>query len=390
MWAKLWPRHEYQIEPTILRTNHQIYSEAHTVLYHENMFVRVRSTKEEFGPLMINDGSIPKFLKGHQAQRFEYCAMTIDRDRHTPATQIESHGFRGKKCYVIALEDVQRLCKSFLMRDLYTSDMLQFKFTVTVHRNLEGALGDDPAPNSPQCRLLEPLTLLYGAPHFEIAGFVNEKYCASIAVRVARTAPTIKECLDEIIQLWDKGREYISHNRLRSAVDVLKMALCHLEYFYNPRAFDRFSLVTRYPEQELTGLIVLINMAMDLASSYYTLEEFGDAHFWAFESKNAIDDFPLEVTLHLDVLYAKAVYLEALSSTRLGKYQDRVDDLCDQLMFMDWEIYKDKELVHWRTEARALIKGRNEEDKARLLEVLGTEDDDRNIRDPDTPSLENW
>lgn len=278
-----------------------------------------------------------------------------------------------------------------MLDSVYRSNISeQSKFTVTVHRNLQGALSDDPAPNSPQRRLLEPLTLLYGAPHFEFASFVNEKYCARIAVRVSCTAPTIKECLDEVFQLMHKGEGDIDRNHLRSAVDILKMAYSQLVYFYIPRTTKRSSWVAHHPERERRVLLMVIRTRIggELASLHYTLEQLEDAHFWALDHIHTIHCVPSRDTLHWDILHAKAVYLQAMASARSGNHQQGVDELCSGLEDVRREVYEDKELVQWRMEAKAQIKGRDEGDRVRLLRAMGIEDDDRNDSAPDTPLLE--
>lgn len=339
------------------------------------MFIRVRSLKPDLDPLM-DQQSIPKLLEGHKSETFKYCAMSIDCDLHTSTTQIKGHG--GKQCYVIASDDFQLLCQGFLLADVYSSDKLrQSKFRVTVHRNLEGALSDEPAPSSPQRRLLDPLTVLHSAPNFEFAGYVNMKYCANIAARVSRTAPSIEECLVEVIQLMDKGQGDIARNHLRSAVDVYKMAYIQLVYFCIPRRANRHSWVAQHPEQQLTVRDIRFTLRANLAFVHYTLEEFEDAHLWAWHACDAHPSFSKD-KLRWKTLHAKLVYLQVLASTRLGKDQQGVDELCSGLKDARHEVYKDKELVQWRMQARAQIKGRDEGDNVRLLRAMGIEGHDRN------------
>lgn len=340
------------------------------------MFVRLHSTEYDLGPLVKTLG-IPQLLRDHQAERFKYCAMSIYCGRHTSATQIKSHG--EKKYYVIASDDLQLLCQSFLIQSVSRSNILgQPKFRVTVYRNFDGALIDDPAPSSPQRRLLEPLTALPSASYLEFSGSVNMKYCAKIAARVSRTAPTIEECFVEAIQLMDKGLGNIARNDLKSAVEAYKMAYIHLSHFYIPR-------IAPFRARRRTDFDIRMTLRANLAFAHYTLEEFEDAHFWALD---AIRLGPRKATLHWETLHAKTVYVQAIASTRLGNYKQGVDELCNGLRLVRQEVYVDEGFVQWRMRARTQIKGRDGGDKVRLLRAMGIEEYDRSDCAPDTPSLE--
>ena len=348
--TKIWPRHIYRLDPTVLRTNRQIYSEAYTVLYDENMLIRVRSTDNDIGVLLKFRG-IPYFLKGPRAEQFKHGAMSVDFDCQD-TTAIE-RGQEDKPWYVIALDDLQSLWQSFTFyRNCVGNGLQHYEFRVNIHRMFGDTLNEVLAARSPQRRLLEPFTVLDSITRFEITGSANTKYCASIAARVSRKGPTVEECFDEITELKRKGLEQYRRNDLEGATQTYKMAISQLIYNYCSRTLFVPDWPELHPQQYEIANGTKITLMTDLAILHYNLGEFEDAHFWACDGAYV---GPGTQMAQFETLFAKLVYVKALASIQLGRFWPGVEELCKGLLFVTERVYQDTHLMLMRYEAARQI-----------------------------------
>lgn len=293
------------------------------------------------------------FLEGRKAETFKHCAMSVDFDRLNTAHRVKNQ--EDKPCYVIASNDLQLLCQSFLIsHTVLHSIFWYYQFRVTIHRMFDDMLSNTPAQTSPQRRLLEPLTVLHSVAHFEIAGPANTEYCASIAAQVSRIAPTVGECFDKTMELKYRGLTCVRQNDLVGAVKFYRMAFAQLISTCLRRHIVGTDWTAFHPG--LQGAIVntyLILLA-DLAFLHYNLDELDDAHLWAYQATRS--DLRSPRMRHQN-LGAKLVYLKAMASARLGNHARAIDELCQGLRFVTREAYKDRHLVAVRREARYQIKG---------------------------------
>lgn len=361
--AKLWPGHAYHLEPAILQTSRQVHNEASTVLYHENLFVRVRSTKKNLGRLMNLKG-IHVFLEGRKAETFKHCAMSVNFDRLNTALRIKSQ--EDEPCYVIASTDLQLLCQSLLIQHTVIGSVFKhYEFRVTIHRMCDDMLSKTPAQTSSQRRLLEPFTVLHGVSHFAITGPANTEYCASIIEQVSRMAPAVEECFSSAIELRDKGHEYVLQNDLEGAVKVYELAFSQLITTCLRCRLAGTEWLALHPE--LPGAIVdtYLTLVVRLAFTSYRLDAFEDVHLWACDATR-FD--PNGRAMGRENSYAKLVYLKATASARLGRHPQAVEELCEGLKLVTKEAYRDKQLLAMRREMRYQIKGLG---GIRLLKAMG-------------------
>lgn len=333
------------------------------MLYQENLFVRVSSTNFGFGRIMNMKG-IPFVLEGRKASTSKHCAMSVEFDHLNTAMRSKSQ--EDKSCYVIASEDLELLCQSLLIQDTIIGKVFQrHEFKIIIYRMLDDMLSKVPAQNSPQRRLLEPFTVLHGVPHIKIVGPANTEYCASITAQVSRMGPTIGQCFKNVIELTNKGHEHLNQNDLEGAIEVYKMAFSQLvSTCLRSRYADGRGLA---PHPILHNAVVDADLILlsNLAFLHYRLDRLGDAHFWACE---ATKFDPSSGWMQHDNYFAKLVYLKAIASTRLGKHQQAVEELCEGLRLVVREAYKDKRLLAMRREARHEIKGLG---GIRLLKAMG-------------------
>lgn len=307
---------------------------------------------------------IPTFLEGRNAETFKHCSMSVDFERLNTSPRVKSQ--ENKPCYVIASTDVKLLCETFLIQHIVISGVFQhYVFRITIHRMFDDMLSKIPAEKSPQRRLLEPFTVLYGIPHFRIAGPANTEYCAGIVAQVSRIGPTIGEYFNQVIELRDKGHENLSRNDVKGAIKSYKMAYsllisrCLRRNVVGPDWTGFYS--------GLQGAVVdmYLALAANLAFSHFSLDEWGDANFWACDATRW---GPRRGTLQRENWYAKLVYLKAIASARLGKKPQAVEELCEGLKPVPRESYKDKKLIAMRREARFQIKGLG---GIRVLKAMG-------------------
>ena len=319
------------------------------MLYHENLFVRFRSTNKNLARVM-NIKGISFFLEGRKAEIFSHCSMSVDIDRLSTPLRVKSQ--EDKSCYVIASTDVQLLCESLLIQHTVISGIFKkYEIRITIHRMFDDMLTKIPAQNSPQRHLLEPLTTLHSVSHFRIAGPANSDYCASIAAQVSRVGPTVIDYFNQVIELRAKGHAYISRNDLKDAIKAYKMAFSLLISTCLRCRIVGLDWTDFHPDLPGTVVETYLALEVSLAFSHYSLDEWEDAHFWAC---NASEYGPRK---NYDNCYARLIYVKAIASARLGKHEQAIKELCEGLKFVNRELYKDKQLVAIRREARYQIKG---------------------------------
>ena len=361
IFAKIWPGHDYDLDCTILRTNRQVYSEASTVLYHENVFVRVYCTHESFEGLMDLKG-IPGILKGHKAESFKHCTMSVDLDRLN-----NTSGLRAT-CWIIALDDLQLLCHVLLYYHYITYGSLfqHYEFRITVHRLFDYMLNPPSTGSSFARRLLEPFTVLHSVPHFEIAGPINGEYCANIVAQVYRRAPTLKEWFDSGIALREKSFEQLRQANFKGAAETSRMAISHFTSSCSRDTVAGTEWTTLSPDQQIAINDAYVDVVANLALACYNLENCEDAHFWAWFATEAI---PRNSTMRRMGLYTQLVYMKATVVAYSGHKAYAVEELCEGLKVVDTEIYEEhKELDWWRQEVKARLQS---EGGLRLLSAMG-------------------
>ena len=359
----MWPGYDYHLDCTILRTSRQVYSEASTVLYHENIFVRVRCTHHHFEGLMDLRG-IPGILKGRRAECFRHCSMSVEIDRLNNVSGLRTRAV----CWIVALDDLQLLCHALLYHHHIALGSLfqHYEFSVTVHRLFDYMLNKTPKGSSGLRRLLEPFTVLHSVPHFNIAGPVDISLCANIAAQVSRRAPTLEEWFDSGVALREKSYEQCRQKDFKGAAETCRMAVSHLVSSCSRDTVAGIEWTTLSPELQAAINDTYIDVIAHLALAYYNLQSHEDAHFWSWFATEAI---PRNSTMKSMNLYAKLVYLKALSTAHLGYVDRAVGELCEGLSVVGKEVYDgDKELGWWREEAKARLKSRG---GLRLLRAMG-------------------
>lgn len=287
--------------------------------------------------------------------------MSVDFSRLNTPLGVKSQ--EENLCYIIVSDDVQLLCQGFLLQHTVGSGIFKYcQFKVTIHCMLDDMLSKNPAQTSPQRRLLEPFTVLHSVPHFKIAGPANTEYCASIAAQVSRMAPTVEEDFHNVIELRDKGHEHLGRDDLKGALRFYRTAFSHILSTCSPRKTVGTDWTTFQPGLPDAIIATWLNLVTNLALLHYRLEEWEDAHVWACYATQ-IDPRKNVMNLH-----AKLVYLKAMSSARLSKHPQAVEELCEGLKFVTKEAYKDKQLLAMRREVRFEIKGLG---GIRLLKAMG-------------------
>ena len=328
------------------------------------MFVRVHSTEKTYRFLQIK--GIPTFRRGRKAAEFKHCAMSIDQDRSDNA--VRSGSRKGKTCCVIASEDIRPLCEIFLIGNIYIPDIsAHWTFKVTIHRSFEDSSIDDQAPNLPQRRLLEPFIVLHDTPNFEIVGSVSSAYCTSITAQVSSMSPTMGACLNQIIQLSDKGRKEANRKDLRSAVELHKFAFAQLHYFYFPRILALRDRGVLHPDIAHFAFVIRATIRANLAEYHYKLGEPEDALFWArYETLFERNLFNTD----LMPIHARLVYIEQISS--LFRNRKKAGEMTGKwLKSVRPDVHQDKHLVQPRTQAWLRMRGAGEAEDLKLLRTLG-------------------
>ena len=301
----------------------------------------------------MNMKGISFFLEGRKAEIFGHCSMSVDFDRLNTPPRVKSQ--EDKPCYVIASIDIPLLCESFLIQNtVFSGAFQQYEIRLTIHRMLDDMLNKTPAQNSPQRHLLEPFTILHSVPNFKIAGPANTEYCASIAAQVSRVGPTVMEYFNQVIELRDRGHGNLSRNDLKGAIKTYKMAFSLLISTCLRRNIAGPESIDFHPELQDIGVDMYLVLEVSLAFSYYSRDEWEDAHFWACD---ASEYGPRKGAMQHENCYARMIYVKAISSARLGKHEQAIKELCEGLRFVTRESYKDKQLVAIRREARYQIKG---------------------------------
>lgn len=361
----MWPGHDYHMDCTILRTSRQVYSEASPVLYHENIFVRVRCTHYNFEGLMDLKG-IPGILKGRKAESFKHCAMSVDLDRLHSASGPEPR--QRAVSWIIAFDDLPLLCHVLLYHHyIAPSSLIQhYEFSVTVHRLFDSMLNQTPIGSSLVRRLLEPFKVLHSVPHFKIAGPVNIEYCTNIVAQVSRRAPTLKEWFDSGIALREKSYRQFHQNNFQGAAETCRMAVSHIISSCSRETVAGNEWATLSPDLQAAINDAYVDFIANLALASYNLGNHEDAHFWSWFATEA---FPRNATMKHMNLYAKLVYLKAMTTAHAGYEAGAVEELCEGLKVVDKEEYnKDNMLDWWRREARARLQT---EGGLRLLRAMG-------------------
>ena len=365
IFAKIWPGHDYDLDCTILRTSRQVYSEAFTVLYHENMFVRVRCTHESFEGLLDLKG-IPGILKGRKAESFKHCAMSVDIHRLNNTSVPKKR--RRAICWIIAFDDLQLLCHVLLYHHHIAHGSLfqHYEFSITVRRLFDYMLNQSSTGSSLVRRLLEPFTVLHSVPHFKIAGPVNREYCANIVAQVSRKGPTLEEWFDLGNALREKSFEELRRKNFRGAAETSRLAISHFTSSCSRETVAGTEWTTLSLGQQAAINNAYVDVIANLALAYYSLEICEDAHFWAWFATDAI---PRNSTMRRMNLYATLVYLKAMVAAHLGHEAYAVEELCEGLKVVDTEIYeRHKELDWWRREVKARLQS---EGGLRLLRAMG-------------------
>ena len=365
IFAKIWPGHDYDLDRTILRTSRQVYSEASTVLYHENIFVRVCCTHESFEGLMYLKG-IPGILKGRQAESFKHCAMSVDLDRLNDTSELQTR--RRASCWIIAFDDLQLLCHVLLYHHHIAHGSLfqHYEFSITVHRLFNHMLNQSSTGSTLVGRLLEPFTVLHSVPHFKIAGPVNSEYCANIVAQVSRKAPTLEEWFDIGLALREKSFEQLRQQNFKGAAETSRMAISHFTSSCSTETVAGTEWTALSPDQQAAINDAYVDVITNLAFAYYSLDDFEDAHFWAWFATEFI---PRDSTMRRMNLYAELCCFKAIVAANLGHEEYAVEELCEGLKVVDAEIYeKHTELDWWRQEVKARLQSVG---GARLLKAIG-------------------
>ena len=309
---------------------------------------------------------IPGILKGRKAESFKHCAMSVDLDRLNNASGLKL--WRREICWIIALDDLQLLCHVLLYHRCiaYDSFFQHYEFRITVHRLFDYMLNPPSTGSSFARRLLEPFTVLHSVPNFQIAGPINKEYCANIVAQVSRRAPTLEEWFDVGIALREKSFEQLRQQNFKGAAETSRMAVSHFTSSCSREAVAGTEWMTLSPDEQATINDSYVDVIVNLALAYYSLENCEDAHFWAWFATEAT---PRNSTMRRMNLYVQLVYLKAMVAAHLGHEEYAVEELCEGLKVVDTEIYeKHKELDWWRQEVKTRLES---EGGLGLLSAMG-------------------
>ncbi len=97
-----------KLQPTILRTNLQIYHEASNV-WRQNVFVLFTTSWTRFEAAVLHSGGVPRIAEQKAANKCQTYHMRVFLD-HTPETY--------ETCYtcIIRAEDLNLICRSLICR----------------------------------------------------------------------------------------------------------------------------------------------------------------------------------------------------------------------------------------------------------------------------------
>lgn len=118
----MYEEYSYYLYPSIIRTSRQIAHEASHVLYNENGLIRISSCGHRYSADVFRSGregghAVPILAFGEQAQRFTRHAMEMVMLRES----VQEYGDWDDvhdHCFVIAGNDLPRLCHTLLVTNL--------------------------------------------------------------------------------------------------------------------------------------------------------------------------------------------------------------------------------------------------------------------------------
>lgn len=264
----------YRFHPSILRTNRQIEREASHVLYAENLLVRVSSCGRiscagEFG--RTGGGhAVPILANGHRAKQFTHHVMEFIMLRDYE-TSFSGDPSRSENCFIIASNDLYRLCWALLVKNLNWDEALsrltlaievrrdidvptsQEETTAESQNKVEGqarnedginldkiAATDAIIPmdkvqtsikcNEPQTRrLLEPFRRLHSIQAVHIEGPIIEQYKVPLLASMQGPGPSDQELLDEALAMLEDALITYDTGNISSAVTKMKYTLDTVE-----------------------------------------------------------------------------------------------------------------------------------------------------------------
>ena len=128
-------QHKYSFDPSILRTNSQISREASRVLYIENCLIRVGSAGPWYNEGLFSDHNIghavPILASGEQAVRFTNHMVEIVTV-HEENLQNRIDARLGVECFIIAGDDLSRLCQTLLVMNVHDDHASLDRLTLAI------------------------------------------------------------------------------------------------------------------------------------------------------------------------------------------------------------------------------------------------------------------
>ncbi|KAF6232178.1 hypothetical protein HO173_009561 [Letharia columbiana] len=347
-FVKLCPSHRYEFHTTILLGNHQLYGEAASILYGENLFICLATNLKAIQRLCYNVGLKPVSY-GTRAAKWKHIAMSI------VFSQDGDDSKKTLRC-VFACDDLHLLCRGFLGFGMNDGNGLVFlqdlRFTVTIHGSSEAQIHalryGTPSASSKLCRLLEPFTKLHSIGRFTIIGLFNGEYRAYIAGRVTGSAPNLESAIEGIVALKDEGNVAFCKNQDALAIAKYEAALISLLTSFWDHATIQTGEFANLIRSN-AACILYFQLQSNLAATLLRTGRFVDCHYWAGHAfaqtateKAMVHRKPAE--------YSELAILQALASKGMGEIERAAKEMRTALIFEPENATARKELVDLEAE----------------------------------------
>lgn len=355
--VKLCPSHYYEFHTTILELNRQVYQEGTSILYCENLFIRLVTNVKQIQRLCYNVGLQP-LLYGKRAKDFKESAMSITISQ-------DGNNRKGNFFQIYACEDLHLLCRGLLACVLASgisagNDLAFLRrsiFAVSIHGSSERRIHElsdsTPSVSSKEHRLLEPFTKLHSIDRFNITGPVYGQYKAYITKQVARPAPSLESAIIEIMALKNEGKNAFNSNQHALAIAKYEAALLHL--FTN--FWDLDTIIQTGDLAKLKAYDACCSMRFQiqtmLAAALLGMKRFADCHYWASHAKSIREDRRTRARPELES-YTKVAFIQVLASKGMGEIERAVWELREVVMLDQSHVLMKEQLAVLEREVEAM------------------------------------
>ena len=283
--------HIYDFSSSILRTNRQIGREASHVLYTENNFIRVSSSGPYHSAGTFNTGlswngyGVHTLATHGQAQQFSRHRMDIVMFREEIPLDEPEPQFT-ENCFVIAGEDLPRLCYTMILDELIRLDDLTLAIEVYSENAAALAVGEsDESVNDPRMLgLLESLRGLHSLRGVHIEGSISDDLKTTLLIKMLGPPPSDLELFDQLLGQFqdatstqEQGDQDVAFTKMKSTYDTLKD-----HAILRPHDWDGRTVIPAGPYNGYTvrdaQRDIQIQVWMSLAWAYLQLMD--DDHVW--------------------------------------------------------------------------------------------------------------